>query len=121
MPIVDSLTDREAQVLGAIIRIYVETAEPAGSQAVARRCGLGISPASVRNTMSDVESRGYLFHTHTSGGRIPTDVAYRAYVNRLTAHTTPSEGERERIQSEVGSGGTAFDDILRRAAQVLGV
>jgi heat-inducible transcriptional repressor len=115
------LNDREARVLGAIIQLYVETALPAGSHAVSRRCGLGISPATVRNTMSDLENRGYLFHTHTSAGRIPTEVAYRAYVNRLTTHAPPSDGERERIQTEVGLGGTAFDEILRRAAQVLGV
>src|SRR5262245_8484380 len=121
MSTVDSLTEREARILGAIIQLYIETAEPAGSQAVARRCGLGISPATVRNTMSELEVRGYLFHTHTSAGRIPTDLAYRMYVNRLTTHAAPSEGERELIQNEVGSSGTAFEEILRRAAQVLGV
>jgi heat-inducible transcriptional repressor len=121
MPIVDSLTEREARVLGAIIQLYIETAEPAGSQAVARRSGLGMSSATVRNTMSDLEARGYLFHTHTSAGRIPTERAYRVYVDRLTSHAAPSDDERELIQSQVGSGRTAFDEILRRAAQVLGV
>ena len=53
---------------------YVDTAEPAGSQALARGSGLGVSPATIRNTMSDLEEKGYLYHPHTSAGRIPTDL-----------------------------------------------
>ncbi len=117
---VDQLTDREVQVLDAIIQLYIETAEPAGSQAVARRSNLGISPASIRATMAELESRGYLFHPHTSSGRVPTDLAYRLYVNRLIRRAPPSERERERLESEVASGGP-IEEILRRAAEVLGV
>ena len=73
----------ERQVLAAVIRSYVETAEPAGSRTVSRRFGLGVSPATVRNTMSDLEEKGFLFHPHTSAGRIPTDKAYRVYVDEL--------------------------------------
>ena len=118
---VDDLSERESRVLETIIQLYVETAEPAGSQAVARACGLGISPASIRNTMSDLEARGYLYHAHTSGGRIPTDRAYRLYVNRLMRPAPPSERDRERLESELASTSTAIEEILRRAAQVLGV
>src|SRR5437667_388084 len=66
----EGITEREFRVLAAVIQIYVETAEPAGSQAVAHRSRLGISPASIRSTMSELESKGLLFHAHTSGGRI---------------------------------------------------
>src|SRR5439155_16673840 len=118
---VDDLSERESRVLETIIQLYVETAEPAGSQAVARACGLGISPASLRNTMGDLEARGYLYHAHTSGGRIPTDRAYRLYVNRLMRPAPPSERDRERLESELASTSTAIEEILRRAAQVLGV
>src|ERR1041385_253119 len=69
-------TERERTVLEAVIRSYVETAEPAGSRSVARRFGLGVSAATVRNTMADLEEKGFLFHPHTSAGRIPTDLAY---------------------------------------------
>jgi heat-inducible transcriptional repressor len=117
---VDQLTDREVQVLDAIIQLYIETAEPAGSQAVARRSKLGISPASIRATMAELERQGYLFHPHTSSGRVPTDLAYRLYVNRLIRRAPPSERERERLESEVASGGP-IEEILRRAAEVLGV
>jgi heat-inducible transcriptional repressor len=117
----DHLSERETRVLESIIQLYIETAEPASSQAVAWRSGLGISSASIRNTMSELEDRGYLYHTHTSGGRIPTDLAYRVYVNHLMERRPPSPEDRERLHSEVTASGTVFDDILRRAAQVLGV
>jgi heat-inducible transcriptional repressor len=123
MPRVDDLSEREARILDTIVQVYIERAEPAGSSAVAARSKLGVSSATVRNAMSDLEARGYLFHTHTSSGRIPTDLAYRVYVDRLMRHAPPSERDRERLESEVaalGSGG-AIEEILRRAAQVLGV
>lgn len=116
---VDDLSDREVRVLDAIIQLYIESAEPAGSQAVARRSKLGISPASIRATMADLEGRGYLYHPHTSSGRVPTDLAYRLYVNRLIRQD-PSEYDRERLESEVSAAGP-IEDILRRAAEVLGV
>src|SRR3990172_7007585 len=79
----DDLTERERQVLEAVIRTYVDTAEPAGSRNVSRRYDLGVSAATVRNTMSDLEEKGYLLHPHTSAGRVPTDRAYRFFVDRL--------------------------------------
>src|ERR671922_1308233 len=77
------LSKRERMVLEAVIRTYVQTAEPAGSRTLSRRFGLGVSPATIRNTMSDLEEKGFLFHPHTSAGRVPTDKAYRAYVDAL--------------------------------------
>ncbi|HEU5218734.1 MAG TPA: heat-inducible transcriptional repressor HrcA, partial [Gemmatimonadales bacterium] len=118
----EGLTERQFRILEAVIQIYVETAQPAGSQATARRSRLGISPASVRTTMGELEIKGYLFHTHTSGGRIPTDRGYRLYVNRLMRPATVSESARAKIKSEIHPGSrNAIDEILHRAAQVLGV
>src|SRR5262245_42122242 len=118
----EGLSERQFRVLEAVIEIFVETAQPAGSQAVAKRSRLGISPASVRTTMSELETRGYLFHAHTSGGRIPTDRGYRVYVNRLMRPAQVPEGARAHIASEIQSGvRNPIDEILRRAAQVLGV
>src|ERR671937_2123372 len=88
------LTDRERQVLVAVIETYVQTAEPAGSRTIAKRHQLGLSPATIRNTMSDLEEKGYLYHPHTSAGRIPTDLAYRVYVDSLI-HLSPL-GEEAR-------------------------
>lgn len=122
MQSVEGLSDRQFRVLEAVIEIFVETAQPAGSQAVAKRSRLGISPASVRSTMGELESRGFLFHAHTSGGRIPTDRGYRLYVNRLMRPAPVPERARVRLESEILPGSrNPIDEILRRAAQVLGV
>ena len=115
------LSERERQVLEAVIRSYVETAEPAGSRTISRRFGLGISPATIRNTMSDLEEKGFLFHPHTSAGRIPTDKAYRVYVDGLMRLEPLALPERERLAEEIGERGSAIETILRRAAQSLGV
>lgn len=116
------LSDRERQVLEAVIRSYVETAEPAGSRTISRRFGLGVSPATIRNTMADLEEKGFLFHPHTSAGRIPTDKAYRFYVDGLMHLERPlALQERERLAEEIGERGSAIETILRRAAQSLGV
>lgn len=116
------LTDREQVVLEAVIRSYVETAEPAGSRSVVRRFNLGISPATVRNTMSDLEEKGYLFHPHTSAGRLPTDRAYRLFVDSLLEQPRfPVDAEPLRQELEAAGDRSAVELVIRRAAQVLGV
>src|SRR3989442_8908014 len=116
-----SLNDRERHVLEAVIETYVQTAEPAGSRTVPRRFGIGLSAATIRNTMSDLEEKGYLYHPHTSAGRIPTDLAYRVYVDSLMHPPRVSASESHQIREELGSERNAVDQILARAAQVLGV
>ena len=115
------LNERERRVLEAVIQIYVETAQPAGSRSLAHKFGLGVSPATIRNTMSDLEEKGYLYHPHASAGRVPTDVAYRVYVDSLIPIRPPGATERERLSAQIGRGGSAVEAILRRAAQSLGV
>ena len=78
-----ALDHRSREVLVAVIAEYVRTAEPVGSRAVARRHIRGLSPATIRNVMSDLEEMGYLSQPHTSAGRVPTDKAYRFYVDHL--------------------------------------
>ena len=117
---IESLSERERRVLEAVIEIYIATAEPAGSQTVARRSSLGISPASIRSTMSDLESKGYLYHPHTSAGRIPTDRAYRAYVDALIRTGPPDVLDCETLEVELGAA-SASETLLSRAAQVLGI
>ena len=121
MPSVDVLNERERRVLEAVIQTYIETAEPAGSQTIARRYPLGLSPASIRSTMGELEAKGFLYHTHSSSGRIPTDQAYRVYVNDLMRLAPPSDHERETLRRELHLERNAIEEILRRAAQVLGV
>ena len=79
----ETLDQRSRQVLVAVITEYVETGEPVGSRAVSRRHIRGLSPATIRNAMADLEEMGYLSQPHTSAGRVPTDKAYRFYVEHL--------------------------------------
>jgi heat-inducible transcriptional repressor len=116
-----SLSERERQVLEAVIETYVRTAEPAGSRTISRRFGMALSAATIRNTMSDLEEKGYLYHPHTSAGRIPTDLAYRVYVDSLMRLPTVTPEESNQIRGELSAERNAVDQILERAAQVLGV
>jgi heat-inducible transcriptional repressor len=115
------LNDRERRVLEAVIQSYVETAEPAGSRTISRRFGLGVSPATIRNTMSDLEEKGYLYHPHTSAGRVPTDIAYRLYVDSLMRVSPIATSDRDLLAEQLTTGGSTIEAILRRAAQSLSV
>jgi len=117
----NELTERERRVLEAVIQSYVETAEPAGSRMISRRFGLGVSPATIRNTMSDLEEKGYLFHPHTSAGRVPTDLAYRVYVDSLIRFPTVPRQDQNVLKERIGNRGSTIDAILQRAAQSLGI
>jgi heat-inducible transcriptional repressor len=118
-----TLSDRERQILEAVIQSYVETAEPTGSRSLARRFGFGVSPATIRNTMSDLEEKGYLYHPHTSAGRVPTDMAYRIYVDSLLRLAPPplAAPAQDDLMERLAAGGSAIETILRCAAQGLGV
>ena len=115
------LSERERRVLEAIIQSYVETAEPAGSRTISRRFGLGVSPATIRNTMSDLEEKGFPFHPHTSAGRVPTDLAYRVYVDSIIRLPRIAREEQDVLKQRIGSRGSTIEAILQRAAQSLGV
>lgn len=123
MTAADELTPRERRVLEAVIQTYVQTAEPAGSRVISRQFGLGVSPATIRNTMSDLEEKGFLTHPHTSAGRVPTDKAYRAYVDSLlnAPATSIVVAERDRLRDDIARSSSTIETILRRAAQSLGV
>lgn len=116
------LTDRERQVLEAVVRTYVDTAEPAGSRTVSRSYELGVSAATVRNTMSDLEEKGYLFHPHTSAGRVPTDLAYRFFVDRLMEPAQPSAQELANLERQLGrSAGSPIERLILQAAKALSI
>jgi len=118
----EQLSKRERRVLDAVIQTYVLTAEPAGSRTLSRKFGLGVSPATIRSTMSDLEEKGFLFHPHTSAGRVPTNKAYRAYVDSiLDDPPSPGSVDRERLEEVISRSDSPIETILRRAAQGLGV
>ena len=77
------MDERKQRVLQAVVQDYIESAEPVGSRTIARRHDLGVSPATIRNEMADLEMLGYLEHIHTSSGRIPSSKGYRFYVDLM--------------------------------------
>src|SRR5258705_8620461 len=104
---IPALSERERRVLEAVIQTYVETAQPAGSRSLAHKFGLNVSPATIRNTMSDLEDKGYLFHPHASAGRVPTDIAYRLYVDSLIPARPLDATDRRRLSAQITTGGCA--------------
>ena len=116
-----ALSQRERLVLEAVIRTYVDTAEPAGSRTVARRYDLGVSAATIRNTMADLEDEGYLTHPHASAGRVPTDQGYRFFVDRVVQPEPLTEIEKTRIERELAAGKPTVEQILHNAARALGL
>lgn len=117
---IDTLSERERRVLEAIVQSYVETAEPVGSRVLAKRFGLGVSPATIRNAMSDLEEKGFLSHPHPSAGRVPTDRAYRLYVDSLMEPSQVTRHDRDVLRDGLQAG-SAVTEVLRRAAEMLGV
>ena len=113
------LTERKLKILQAIISDYVKTAEPVGSRTISKRYDLGISPATIRNEMADLEEMGYLTHTHTSAGRVPSDMAYRLYVNALMEKKELSKEEKNIIAQSLNSNFPYFSPPLSPHASFL--
>ncbi|MDX1395070.1 MAG: heat-inducible transcriptional repressor HrcA [Gemmatimonadota bacterium] len=115
-----TLSERETAVLAAVIDSFVRTASPAGSRRIGKEYDLGVSPATIRNTMADLESKGFLSHPHTSAGRMPTDMAYRYYVDGLMRRSQPRPSEKAKIEREfAGVEVAAVEELVSRAARVL--
>ena len=115
-----SLEERNREVLAAIIRTYIATGQPVGSHTISHRRRDRLSPATIRNTMADLEADGYLHQPHTSAGRVPTDKAYRFYVEHLARpgrHLHRSE--EDRIRREIHGTTEGPQAILERASHVL--
>lgn len=93
-----NLDERKRHILKVIINDYINTAEPVGSRTIAKRCGLGISSATIRNEMADLEDMGYLEQPHTSAGRIPSDKGYRLYVDHLMSYEKLTREEIDYIK-----------------------
>ena len=113
------LTERERTILAVLIDHYVRTAEPVGSRVIATRYDLGVSPATVRNTLSDLEEKGLIEQPHTSAGRIPTETGYRLYVDKLLKSERLSSPEREKIKRALSIDYGAIEDILEQTSRVL--
>lgn len=115
----EQLNDRSRRILEAIIEDYIGTAEPIGSRAVTRRHHIGLSPATVRNVMADLEEMGYLVSPHTSAGRVPTEKGYRFYVDSLLQVGPLTTQQQHRIDRHYRRQGLRVEERLREAGKVL--
>ncbi len=112
------LTERKLKILQAVIADFIRTAEPVGSRTISKNYELG-SPATIRNEMSDLEELGYLTHPHTSSGRVPSEKAYRLYVNELMKKRELTQEQKDAIARDLYSNVTELENLIERAAHVL--
>lgn len=115
------LDDRKVKVLYAIINSYLVSAEPIGSRTISKEYDLGVSPATIRNEMSDLEDEGFLTKPHSSAGRVPSDKAYRLYVNELLRVKEPSieEEKNEGVRKSLYENSDKVEDIIRNSTKIL--
>ncbi len=115
-----TLTEREREILRLVVKSFIETAGPVGSRYLAKTARLGLSPASIRNTMSDLEEYGLLDHPYTSAGRVPTELGYRTFVDELMDSPTLSEPEKQVLRAEVERLMGNPEELLRESSRLLG-
>jgi heat-inducible transcriptional repressor len=112
------MSSRRLEILRAIVDEYVATQEPVGSKAIAERHGLGISPATIRNEMAVLEEEGLIKQPHTSAGRIPTDLGYRVFVDKLATVKPLSPAERRAIETFL-EGSSDLEELLKKSVKLL--
>jgi heat-inducible transcriptional repressor len=95
------MDERKQKILKAIVQDYIATAEPVGSRTISKKFELGVSPATIRNEMADLEEMGLIEQPHTSAGRIPSDLGYRYYVDYLMDPLALNEAEKQTINQEI--------------------
>jgi heat-inducible transcriptional repressor len=113
------MDDRKKRILQAVTDDYISTAEPVGSRTIARRYDLGISPATIRNEMADLEESGYLEQPHISAGRIPSQKGYRFYVDFIMQTKGVSDEERLRIRRRLEERKRELDLVTEETARIL--
>lgn len=113
------LCDRKKRILQAIVDDYVKTAEPIGSRTIAKRHGLNLSSATIRNEMADLEEMGFLDKPHTSAGRIPSCLGYRFYVNRLMQKYKLSVEEAARLKNALKIQIGELDALVDEASDIV--
>ena len=113
------LDPRAAELLKLLVERYIQDGEPVGSRTLSRAAALGISPATIRNVMADLDQLGLVASPHTSAGRIPTTRGYRYFVDQLLAPEHLEDQEREQIAEELAPGYRGADDLVQSASQLL--
>ena len=116
-----ALNDRKIQILQAIINDYIATAEPVGSRTIAKKYNLGISSATIRNEMSDLEEMGFIIQPHAYAGRIPSDLGYRLYVDRLMQKKELTPQEQQLLKSVATTNISQIDYLMEETAKVISI
>jgi len=111
-------SQRRLEILRAIVDEYVATQEPVGSKSIADKSVLGLSPATIRNEMALLEDEGLITHPHTSAGRIPTDLGYRVFVDKLATVKPLSSAERRAIETFLDEANN-LEQLMKRSAKLL--
>jgi heat-inducible transcriptional repressor len=113
------LNDRSREIFRHIIDSYLATGEPVGSRNISRLITTPLSPASVRNVMSDLEQLGLIYAPHTSAGRLPTELGLRFFVDALMEIGDLAEGDRRDMEAKVAAAGTSMEAVLSEASGML--
>ena len=119
-PVRPELDKRKAFILATVVYEYVATAEPVGSNTLTLKYNLGVSSATIRNEMAELEAAGYLVQPHTSAGRIPSDAGYRTYVDQLMRPEPLQTVEQRRILDEFRAASRELDDVIEHTTRLLG-
>lgn len=114
----EELDDRARDVLRAVVQEFISSGDPVGSQQLTRRGEFEVSPATMRNVLSELEELGYLEKPHTSAGRVPTDQGYRFFVDSLLQLRTPTHADQQLIEAGLASA-TGVEDRMTEAGRVL--
>lgn len=112
------LSERKQKILRAVIDEYLGTAEPVGSRVISKKNELGLSSATIRNEMADLEGMGFLLQPHTSAGRIPSDSGYRFYVNSLMKKYQVSMEAIEKLREVLEEKSNQLEHIIRKASMM---
>ncbi len=116
---IHELNERSRAIFRQIVEAYVETGEPIGSRTLARRLDMQLSPASIRNVMSDLEVGGLLYAPHTSAGRLPTAAGLRLFIDGLLEVGSLTEAERENIEVRCSAASRSLEEMLTEATATL--
>lgn len=113
------MTERQLSIILAVVYEYIKTGEPAGSRTITRKYIKGLSPATIRNEMADLDEMGYFYQEHASSGRLPTAKAYRIYVDSVTARARNRANEFNSLKNEILSRKSGFEDLLNHVTRLL--
>jgi heat-inducible transcriptional repressor len=114
------LDSRKAYILATVVYEYIATAEPVASQTLTQKYNLGVSSATVRNEMAELEASGYLVQPHTSAGRVPSDAGYRIYVDQLMQPERLQAEDRRHIRDQLHDASRELDEIIEGTTRLLG-